>query len=103
MKDLAYFCLYNHQKAAGSMERDENFVPRTRSDYGLPKDQERIVYSDFFEDAPLYTIISLLLMQLGGLQAYLLFNSMGLPSYPPGTNVSTMAVYLNKISRITCN
>ncbi|EIM82560.1 fatty acid conjugase [Stereum hirsutum FP-91666 SS1] len=75
-----------HHKAAGSMERDENFVPRTRSDYGLPKDQERIVYSDFFEDAPLYTIISLLLMQLGGLQAYLLFNSMGLPSYPPGTN-----------------
>lgn len=72
-----------------SMEREENYVPRTRSDYKLqPQEKMRTMdYEEVFEDMPLLTLGRMVLMQLLGMQSYLLQNSMGSPMYPPGTNV----------------
>lgn len=77
-----------HHKATMSMERDENYVPRTRSDYKLPPEHKALTidYEEIFEEMPLYTLGRMVLMQLLGMQAYMLRNSMGCPAYPPGTN-----------------
>lgn len=71
------------------MERDENYVPRTRSDYKLPPQGKARTadYEEIFEEMPLFTLGRMVLMQLLGMQSYLLRNSMGSPMYPPGTNV----------------
>ena len=76
------------------MERDENYVPRTRKDYDLPPEKESIPlsYQEVFEDTPLVTLGRMSLMQLLGWQAYLVQNTLGSPSYPPGTNVSKCAL-----------
>jgi len=70
------------------MERDENFVPRTRTDYGLPPESTAtpIDYREAFEEAPLATLLRMLFMQLAGWHAYLFFNALGSPAYPSGTN-----------------
>ncbi|TFK21587.1 delta-12 fatty acid desaturase [Coprinopsis marcescibilis] len=77
-----------HHKATMSVERDENFVPRTRSDYGLPPAQVAHVsdYHEIFEETPIYTLLRMLFMQALGWQWYLATNIMGSPRYPPGTN-----------------
>lgn len=68
----------------GSIERDENYVPRTRSELGVTTTEQ---LHEMFEETPLYTLGRMLVMQLLGFQAYLLFNTMGCPQDPPGTNV----------------
>jgi hypothetical protein len=80
-----------------SIERDENFVPRTRTDYGLPSESSAISsdYHDIFEETPIYTLIRMGFMQLLGWQYYLLTNVMGSPMYPPGTNVSSVNISTN--------
>lgn len=72
-----------------SVEDDENYVPRTRSDYGLPPTSQALLhhYHDIFEETPIYSLLRLLVMQAVGLQAYLTVNALGSPKYPPGTNV----------------
>ncbi|KJA16240.1 hypothetical protein HYPSUDRAFT_207206 [Hypholoma sublateritium FD-334 SS-4] len=77
-----------HHKATMSLERDENFVPRTRKDYNLPPDSVAHIadYREVFEETPIYTLVRMLLMQVLGWQYYLLTNAMGSPMYPPGTN-----------------
>ncbi|TFK71172.1 delta-12 fatty acid desaturase [Pluteus cervinus] len=77
-----------HHKATMSVERDENFVPRTRSDYNLPKAEiaHRTDYHEIFEETPIYTLLRMLFMQSLGWQYYLFTNAMGNPMYPPGTN-----------------
>ncbi|KAJ8473321.1 hypothetical protein ONZ45_g16338 [Pleurotus djamor] len=77
-----------HHKATGSIERDENYVPRTRSDYGLPPPQKAHArdYHEIFEETPIYTLLRMLLMQSLGWQYYLVANAMGSPMYPKGTN-----------------
>ncbi|KAF7762132.1 hypothetical protein Agabi119p4_8725 [Agaricus bisporus var. burnettii] len=77
-----------HHKATMSVEREENFVPRTRSDYKLPPQPKARTtdYEEIFEEMPLFTLGRMILMQLLGMQSYLLRNSMGSPMYPPGTN-----------------
>ncbi|KAF7800238.1 hypothetical protein EIP86_011485 [Pleurotus ostreatoroseus] len=77
-----------HHNAANSVERDENYVPRTRSEYGLPPEKEcqKLDYREIFEDTPLFTLGRMVLMQLLGWQSYLLFNTLGCPMYPSGTN-----------------
>ncbi|RDB19026.1 Acyl-lipid omega-3 desaturase (cytochrome b5), endoplasmic reticulum [Hypsizygus marmoreus] len=77
-----------HHKATMSIERDENFVPRTRSDYGLPPESSAHIsdYHDIFEETPIYTLLRMLFMQALGWQFYLFTNAMGSPMYPAGTN-----------------
>ncbi|THU99412.1 hypothetical protein K435DRAFT_751838 [Dendrothele bispora CBS 962.96] len=77
-----------HHKSTASVERDENHVPRTRSDYGLPdvnvaraKD-----YHDILEETPLYTLGRLIVTQLAGMQLYLLTNISGSPRHGSGAN-----------------
>ncbi|EGN92175.1 hypothetical protein SERLA73DRAFT_191523 [Serpula lacrymans var. lacrymans S7.3] len=77
-----------HHKATGWLEKDENFVPRTRTDYKLPPASKAHVsdYHDIFEETPIYTLFRMLAMQLMGWQFYLFTNAMGSPMYPDGTN-----------------
>ncbi|KAJ7475899.1 delta-12 fatty acid desaturase [Mycena latifolia] len=77
-----------HHKKTMSIEDDENYVPRTRSDFGLPPaGQARMTdYHDIFEETPIYSLLRLIVMQAVGLQAYLTVNALGSPKYPPGTN-----------------
>lgn len=91
-----WLMVINLQRATMSMERDENYVPRMRSDYKLPPQGQAqpIDYEEIFEEMPLFTLGRMVLMQLLGMQSYLLRNSMGLPSYPPGTNVWPIAFFL---------
>jgi hypothetical protein len=72
-----------------SIERDENFVPRTRTDYNLPSESSAHLsdYHDVFEETPIYTLLRMLFMQALGWQFYLVTNAMGSPMYPPWTNV----------------
>ena len=67
-------------------------MPRTRSDYGLPPEKEcqKLDYGEIFEDTPLFTLGRMVLMQLLGWQSYLLFNTLGSPMYPSGTNVRAL-------------
>ncbi|KDQ54173.1 hypothetical protein JAAARDRAFT_182561 [Jaapia argillacea MUCL 33604] len=77
-----------HHKAVGSIERDENYVPRTRSDYSLPPVSKSHVadYHEIFEETPIYTLGRMLAMQLFGWHAYLCTNALGSKMYPKGTN-----------------
>lgn len=77
-----------HHKATMSVERDENFVPRTRTEYNLPAEStaQTSDYHEIFEETPIYTLVRMLLMQAIGWQYYLCTNAMGNPMYPPGTN-----------------
>ncbi|KAG6885730.1 hypothetical protein C0993_010557 [Termitomyces sp. T159_Od127] len=77
-----------HHKATMSVERDENFVPRTRTEYGLPPENIAHVndYHEIFEETPIYTLLRMLFMQALGWQYYLLTNALGNQMYPPWTN-----------------
>jgi len=73
-----------------SVERDENYVPRTRSNYKLPPANiaEFRDYHEILEETPLYTLVRMMIMQLLGWQIYLFMDTMGSPRHPRGTNVS---------------
>lgn len=95
-----------------SVERDENFCPRTRTEYNLHpltssqdndeelEDGEQVGFlpdggkvgtidpHDLFSDAPLYNMARMFIMQTVGWQCYLFRNSMGNLKYPAGTNVT---------------
>ncbi|KAF8633785.1 hypothetical protein AX15_001258 [Amanita polypyramis BW_CC] len=77
-----------HHQATMSVERDENYVPRTRSDYKLPPASIAQLrdYHEIFEETPLYTLTRMMVMQLFGWQIYLSTDSMGSPRHPRGTN-----------------
>ena len=55
------------------MERDEVYVPKTRSDLGIPQEDEhhKIDYDEYFGDTPIYTLYMLLRQQLLAFPAYL--------------------------------
>jgi hypothetical protein len=78
------------QKATGLLEKEENYVPRTRSYYKLPPASHAQVtdYLDIFEETPVYTLLRMLAMQAFGWQFYLFTNAMGNPRHPLGTNAS---------------
>ncbi|KAJ7484450.1 delta-12 fatty acid desaturase [Mycena latifolia] len=77
-----------HHKATSSIERDENYVPYTRSEVGLPSitASHAVNYHDVLEETPIYTLGAMIIMQLSGLQLYLLTNIQGSRMYPKGTN-----------------
>lgn len=86
------------------MEKDENYVPYERQDWGL-KDEglcEAFSYAEVFEETPIFTFGKMMVMQVRvmtflltlllikiqflGWWAYLGFNTRGSKMYPPGTN-----------------
>jgi hypothetical protein len=81
------------------VERDENYVPRTRGDYRLPPPSRAHVrdYHEIFEEAPIYTLVRMLVMQAFGWQYYLFTNALGSPMYPKGTNVTTSPSYFDDV------
>lgn len=80
----------SHHKFTVSVERDENYVPPSRSNFSLPPDTlaNAADYREALEETPIYTALRLVAMQVLGLISYLLFNCKGSPRHPPGTNVS---------------
>ncbi|KAF5391131.1 hypothetical protein D9757_003022 [Collybiopsis confluens] len=78
----------SHHASAVSVERDENYVPRTRSAFALPPDEiaNTADYTEAFEETPIYTTFRIVAMQVFGLFFYFLFNRKGSPRHPPGTN-----------------
>lgn len=54
------------------MDRDEVYVPKTRSDLGIPQaPTEEIKWHEYFEDTPIYTLFMLLRQQFLAFPAYL--------------------------------
>jgi hypothetical protein len=55
------------------MERDEVYVPKTRSDLNIPEEHpdRPVNYSDFFHESPLFTLYMLVRQQLLAFPAYL--------------------------------
>ncbi|KAJ3825402.1 delta-12 fatty acid desaturase [Lentinula raphanica] len=78
----------SHHASTVSVELDENYVPRTRSDFALaPEDIANASdYHEALQETPIYTALRLIAMQVLGLISYLLFNVKGSPRHPPGTN-----------------
>lgn len=69
------------------MERDEVYVPKTRSDLRIPNlPNHDIDWDDYFGDTPIYTLYVLIRQQLLAFPAYLIFNVSGQKTYPPWTN-----------------
>ncbi|TFY51855.1 hypothetical protein EVG20_g10808, partial [Dentipellis fragilis] len=78
---------HRHHANHASMEKDEVYVPKTRSDLGIPPLQDgSIDWEDYFGDTPLWTLLMLVRQQLFAFPAYLFFNVSGQKSYPPWTN-----------------
>ena len=87
------------------MERDEVYVPKTRTDLGIPhKSNHEIEWDELFGDTPIYTFYMLVHQQLLAFPAYLckdllvgclafglivrpaVFNVSGQKDYPAWTN-----------------
>ncbi|KAF8901964.1 linoleoyl phosphatidylcholine delta-12 acetylenase [Mucidula mucida] len=81
---------HRHHMNHASMERDEVYVPKTRSILGLPskqyEEEHGIDWDEYFGDTPIYTMFMLVRQQLLAFPAYLLFNVSGNPRYPKYTN-----------------
>ncbi|KAJ9126297.1 hypothetical protein QFC24_002029 [Naganishia onofrii] len=88
-----------HHAATGHLTRDEVFVPKTRSQAGLPAPVEETEIEgvnltearqeelrEAIGDAPLYVLGNLIVQQLFGWPAYLIRNASGQKSYPRFTN-----------------
>jgi len=88
-----------HHAATGHLERDQVFVPATRSEKGLPaaKDDEELAGTsvaehrqnelrEALEDAPIVQLWNCTLHQVFGWPSYLIRNSTGQRKYPDGTN-----------------
>lgn len=62
------------------MERDEVYVPKTRTDLNLPKEGDpRLDYEEILGDTPIYTLYMLIRQQLLAFPAYLRKSRLILP------------------------
>ncbi|KAJ7141609.1 linoleoyl phosphatidylcholine delta-12 acetylenase [Mycena filopes] len=78
---------HRHHISHASMERDEVYVPKTRSELKIPPPGTTAFnYTDVFGDTPIFTLFMLIRQQLLAFPAYLLFNSSGQKRYPKWTN-----------------
>ncbi|KZS96677.1 linoleoyl phosphatidylcholine delta-12 acetylenase [Sistotremastrum niveocremeum HHB9708] len=79
---------HRHHSNHASMEKDEVYVPKTRSDLNLPHEEpgKEIDYEHYLGDTPLYTLYMLVRQQVLAFPAYLLFNVSGQKNYPKWTN-----------------
>ncbi|KAH8102900.1 fatty acid desaturase-domain-containing protein [Cristinia sonorae] len=77
-----------HHKTVGSLERDENYIPYTRSQMKLPPPDRatRADYAEILEETPIYTAVMMFVMQAFGWWLYLGHNAMGSPRHPAGTS-----------------
>lgn len=64
-----------HHKYTGHLDKDQVFVPKTRSKLGLPKDASQ--RHSALEDAPIITLLRLIGQQLIGFPLYLSLNVSG--------------------------
>ncbi|KAG6908665.1 hypothetical protein DXG01_003759 [Tephrocybe rancida] len=78
----------NGQKSTNNIERDETYVPPTRTDFKLPDGRVavRMDYAEVLEETPAFTLFKLFVRQFFGFQLYLIHNRKGNPRYPPGTS-----------------
>lgn len=74
------------------MERDENYLPKTRSELNFAPEEtmKKADYEEIFGETPIWTFGRMIVMQILGWQLYLTYNTLGSPMYPPGTNVSIL-------------
>ncbi|KAJ3492008.1 hypothetical protein NLI96_g283 [Meripilus lineatus] len=78
---------HRHHRNHASMEKDEVYVPKTRSELGIPEEGKHAIdYEEYFGDTPIYTLYMLLRQQLLAFPAYLLWNVSGQKNYPKWTN-----------------
>ncbi|KAK7693162.1 hypothetical protein QCA50_002728 [Cerrena zonata] len=78
---------HRHHMSHASMERDEVYVPKTRSDLGIPNlPNNEIDWDEYFGDTPIYTLYMLCRQQLLAFPAYLVMNVSGQKNYPKWTN-----------------
>ncbi|TFK32082.1 fatty acid desaturase-domain-containing protein [Crucibulum laeve] len=78
---------HRHHSNHASMERDEVYVPKTRSDLGLRREGDpKLDYEEILGDTPVYTLFMLIRQQVLAFPAYLLFNVSGQKAYPKWTN-----------------
>jgi len=84
-----------HHAHTGHVDRDEVFVPRTRTEKGIPPKGDAsikkvvkngIELDELLEDVPLYRLFWLVMQQLVGWPLYLFTNVTSNSSYPEGTN-----------------
>ncbi|KAF8985947.1 fatty acid desaturase-domain-containing protein [Cyathus striatus] len=75
---------HRHHAHHASLEKDEVYVPKTRSELGIPEKPTN--YEEYFSDTPLWTLLMLIRQQLFAFQAYLAFNVSGQKEYPRWTN-----------------
>ncbi|KAF8321137.1 hypothetical protein DL93DRAFT_2163444 [Clavulina sp. PMI_390] len=75
-----------HHKSTGSIERDENFVPATRSELKLPTADKitKNELAEMFEETPIFTLVRIIFMQAVGMQAYFAYNALGNRELYPG-------------------
>jgi len=66
------------------MEKDEHWIPKTRSQLGIPADTAD--GPDYFSDTPIVTAVQLVIQQIFGFPAYLLVNTSGQESFPANTS-----------------
>ncbi|KAJ7045130.1 hypothetical protein C8F04DRAFT_941104 [Mycena alexandri] len=78
---------HRHHSNHASMERDEVYVPKTRSDLDIPQEvEDESIYAEILGDTPIYTLFMLIRQQVLAFPAYLLFNVSGQKHYPKWTN-----------------
>ncbi|KAF9506553.1 hypothetical protein BS47DRAFT_1399398 [Hydnum rufescens UP504] len=67
-----------HHKASGSMERDENYLPKTRSELKMAPESvmKKADYEEIFGETPFYTLTRMAIMQFLGWQLYLTINAL---------------------------
>ncbi|KAJ7164341.1 fatty acid desaturase-domain-containing protein [Mycena filopes] len=77
-----------HHKATNHLDRDETYLPPTRSDLHLPAlgVATPTDYMDALGETPAFTLFRLLVRQFLGFQLYLLHNRKGNRRYPPWTS-----------------
>ncbi|KIP10240.1 hypothetical protein PHLGIDRAFT_28606 [Phlebiopsis gigantea 11061_1 CR5-6] len=77
---------HHHHMYHGSMERDELWIPDTRSGLGIPESHDEGVLEEYFGDSPMYCMAKLLACHFIAFQAYLISNLSGQRRFPKGTS-----------------
>ncbi|KAK3990141.1 putative delta(12) fatty acid desaturase [Cladorrhinum sp. PSN332] len=83
---------HRHHRFTGNMEKDMAFVPHTAKDRAKRRLADLYLDRELFEDVPIVQVAKLLLHQLTGWQAYLLFNVSAGPDSQQKKNVGVFRV-----------